>query len=263
MSAGHGGDGRDRESRAIPTGVGLEASQAPGSDVPLANLADRAPVEIDTVLSRLDGDYHGLSGRLRVVLDRVHRAIGDVKLGYGRRQCWERSDDDAVRMLAAAIEKGTVGEAYDAPRTLDTYNTLAKAANANRVEADRLEAEYERRRWSRFIVVQHVHSGYWCAGGTVRHDSVRHWLPELSGRSEAEAIAELAERAHMLCTHCFPNAPVITPREDPTTCTCKRYDRTKPMRSGYAYGNYGTCAECGARAALTRMGNLRKHQRPA
>lgn len=229
----------------------------------LTDLADRTPVEIDTALAALDAEHYHLTGRVRARLATLHNAVGDRAQQHGRVKRYALSDEDAVARLRAQVDAGTVHLSYrmSAPGTLADYDAAVRALADNRAEFNRLDAEYERRRWSRFVIVQHVHSGYWCVGGTVRRTSVRQWLPEYSGRSEAEAIAELAGQAHILCTHCFPNAPVVTVRADPTTCTCKTYDPDKPKRTGFMSGNWATCPECGTRAPLTSAGNLRKHHR--
>lgn len=149
------------------------------------------------------------------------------------------------------------------PETRSTVPALVKAIDANMAQFARLDAEYERRPWTRFVVVEHIHSGIWCVGGSVRSTSQRHWLPQFSGRTESEAITELAGGAHILCSFCFPNAPVVTAPADPTACSNKDHDPNRAKRVGYVTGNFGTCTACGARATLTSAGNLRKHKRPA
>lgn len=233
----------------------------------MINLASRTPVEIDTALAALDTEHYRLTVRLAATLNTVHGAAGDRHVhsaGHGR---WTMTDADAIATLADKIEHGTVSLTYaaSAPRTMANLNALRDTIAANRAEFDRLDAEHDRRRWSRFIVVEHVHSGYHCAGGTLdrgKYRSERHWLPEYSGRSEAEAIAELAGQAHTLCTHCFPSAPVVTPTVDPSVCPSRTADWDKPKRTRGAYGNWATCKTCGAQASLTSAGNLRKHKRP-
>lgn len=61
--------------------------------------------------------------------------------------------------------------------------------------------------WSRFFLVTssngHVHSSMHCS--TCRPTTTYGWLPELSGSTEAEAVADLGSN---LCSVCFPTAPV-------------------------------------------------------
>lgn len=70
---------------------------------------------------------------------------------------------------------------------------------------DELERQYEG--WSRFFLVTsspgHIHSSLGCS--TCRNTTTYGWLPELSGKTEAETVKELGPA---LCTVCFPSAPV-------------------------------------------------------
>lgn len=74
-----------------------------------------------------------------------------------------------------------------------------------RVRIDALEATYTG--WSRFFLVTssagHVHSSTHCS--TCRPTTRFGWLPELSGKDEATAVAELGPT---LCSVCYPSAPV-------------------------------------------------------
>jgi hypothetical protein len=71
--------------------------------------------------------------------------------------------------------------------------------------SDELEATYTG--WSRFFLVTsspgHVHSSMHCS--TCRPTTTFGWMPELSGKTEAEAVKELGPT---LCSVCFPSAPV-------------------------------------------------------
>ena len=74
-----------------------------------------------------------------------------------------------------------------------------------KAEYDRLTAQYTG--WSRFFLVTntggHIHSGTNCS--TCRWNTLFAWLPELSGLTEADAVAEYGE---ILCSICYPSAPV-------------------------------------------------------
>jgi hypothetical protein len=48
----------------------------------------------------------------------------------------------------------------------------------------------------------HVHSSMYCS--TCRPTTTYGWLPELSGKTEADAVDELGPN---LCSVCFPTAP--------------------------------------------------------
>lgn len=74
-----------------------------------------------------------------------------------------------------------------------------------RAELEEVEVEYAG--WSRFFIVKnnggHIHRSMGCS--TCFPTTVFGWLPELSGLTEAEAVAEWGE---ILCSVCFPSAPV-------------------------------------------------------
>jgi hypothetical protein len=61
--------------------------------------------------------------------------------------------------------------------------------------------------WSRFFLVTssagHIHSSMSCS--TCRPTTAYGWMPELSGKSEEEAVSTLGPA---LCSVCFPSAPV-------------------------------------------------------
>jgi hypothetical protein len=71
-----------------------------------------------------------------------------------------------------------------------------------------LNALYRAHRWSRFFLVTndngHVHSSMACS--TTFPTTKWAWLPELSGKTERDAVAEYGEK---MCTICFPSAPAI------------------------------------------------------
>jgi hypothetical protein len=87
-------------------------------------------------------------------------------------------------------------------RLIDADKALAIA------EAARYAAEREYGGWSRFFLLTssahgHIHRNMRCS--TCRWDSQYAWLPELSGLTEADAVAEYGS---ILCSVCFPSAPV-------------------------------------------------------
>jgi hypothetical protein len=82
---------------------------------------------------------------------------------------------------------------------------LYVALDAQRNEIARLEDAYTG--WSRFFLVTsstgHVHSSMHCS--TCRPTTTYGWLPELSGKTERDAVDELGPT---LCSVCYPSAPV-------------------------------------------------------
>ena len=138
---------------------------------------------------------------------------------------------------------------------------LANAA-ANKAVIDHDKANY--RGWQRFFMVTggHIHSSTGCHSlyPTTRIG----WLPNLSGETEAEAVA-----AHgaMLCTFCFPTAPTEwtdgRKADDDQYCAgggTWDYPR-ETARRGYCSGNYGVCTHCGDRVTISSTGKMRKHKK--
>lgn len=152
-------------------------------------------------------------------------------------------------------------EVVEALAKLDA--ALVANASANQAVSDHDKANYQG--WQRFFLVSggHIHSSTSCHSlyPTTRIG----WLPELSGETEAEAVA-----AHgaLLCTHCFPTAPVEwtdgRKADDDLWCAgggTWDYPR-ETARMGYCTGNYGVCTHCNERITITSTGKMRKHKKP-
>ena len=109
--------------------------------------------------------------------------------------------------------------------------------------------------WQRFFLVPggHIHASTGCH--SLRITTLITWLPSLSGETEAEAVAE---HGALLCTKCFPSAPVewTIGKTDPSKCNGAPDRETRR-------GRYAACRECGYVGALTTHGSLRKHKRQA
>ena len=112
--------------------------------------------------------------------------------------------------------------------------------------------------WQRFYLVEHIHSSTRCS--SFRPTTRVGWLPDVSGLTEAEAVA-----AHgaILCTICFPSAPIEHTagiQDDRCSGSGKPIDSSLPTRSGFYSGNYATCADCGKRVGVSRNGyRIPKH----
>jgi len=116
--------------------------------------------------------------------------------------------------------------------------------------------------WNRFFLVEHIHSSMTCP--SFRPTTQVRWLADVSGLTEAEAVAQ---HGATLCTICFPSAPteLTQPRVDPTVCpgSGQPADRTRPTgREDAYYSPSGTCAVCGQQLPLTARysGKVRKHR---
>jgi hypothetical protein len=226
----------------------------------------------------------------------VDTRIADLYVAWTKAQGYEGARADTVRYAAGQrheyvtrTERRWTGELADAEAKLladansyahshgktkgDIYLELKAAREATLAAGHAyVQAEGEYEGWSRFFLVQggHIHSSMGCS--TCNHRGRRTsfgWLPELSGLTEAEAV-----EAHgpVLCTVCFPSAPVewtlgslndkgeyVAPK---TYCAGSG---TSEYVEGSARTNYAgttvTCSHCSSRVKYGNSG-LRKHQAP-
>lgn len=156
-------------------------------------------------------------------------------------------------------------------RTLDRLDAARTAIDTLNGEIATLDAVFHAAGgWTRFFLVQggHIHSSLHCSTCNNGRQRTRFgWLPALSGRTEADAVAE---HGAILCSVCYPSAPVAWTNHYDLKVAKQAADRCKgsgtldyPMetaRTGYYTGNYGICSHCGQRATLTRTGKMRAHK---
>lgn len=238
-----------------------------------ADLTTLSPAEVDGFLASASDAAGRVEQSLEYAIDSVHRAAGDKRQGSGYSQGpWEMSLDDAMDMAERwALERGFESSSVkDVRQGFATLKALSE-------EIARLATEYARRGgWSRFFIVQnaggHIHSSMNCS--TCNKVTSRGWsqtkfgwLTELSGQSEEQAVAE---QGAILCTVCFPSAPVEWTNKydlekaakDAAKCpgSGTYLDQDKPHRVGYYSGNWATCPECGSKPSLTSTNKLRAHK---
>lgn len=164
----------------------------------------------------------------------------------------------ATKMIRGLYrEPGTKMNTYYNDKITKAENRIAVLQAEALVFAEAAEALNKElyKGWSRFFLVQHIHSSQHCQ--SFRNTTRIGWLPDVSGLTEVEAVAAHGEA---LCTHCFPSAPteLTTKPADPAYCTGTRnYDA--PSRLGYFSGNWVTCT-CGQQVTATSAGNARKHK---
>lgn len=196
-------------------------------------LKTATPVEIDTRLAELHTIIRGTASRLTTIVNRVldhsglrtyvsatwtskarYEITGTFQEGLellrkhkADMEAWVASDYDKALFpkklsnYAGDIDPDDAAREHDALKA-DLYGLWTKA--------NELEAEYQRRPWSRYFLVVsspgHIHSSTRCQ--TCRITTAFGWMPEKSGQSQAEAIAGMGPYAESLCSVCFPDAPV-------------------------------------------------------
>lgn len=186
------------------------------------------PFETDTALAELNTRAYGLQDRVDSLEQTAKQQAGAKFYYRGRRRVTDMTVDEAETILAAELAKleaheaATQGQegrwigysgivAPHAERQVRSTLEKLEAARIEQVEVENammpLQATYAEHRWSRFFLVVssagHIHSSTCCS--TCRPTTRYGWLPELSGKTEAEAV-----EAHgpALCSVCFPSAPV-------------------------------------------------------
>lgn len=174
---------------------------------------------------------------------------------------------EAIRAAVRYRDTGRSEEASD--RWFAKADEHMATARALQPRLEELNAIFEQHRWSRFFLVNntggHIHSTMGCS--TCHPTTEFSWLPSVSGLTERDAVAEFGA---ILCTICFPEAPVAWTNKYELEAAAKKsaqcpgsgtvYDRARPHRTGFVYGNWGTCPECNGRPTLTSTGKLRAHK---
>ena len=238
----------------------------------------QTPVEIDTAISaKLDEMAKAAQIVARRQATCLHMA--GAKYYYrGRQRVTDMTEADcrAILTLNATTRNLSYGRTgADAIADLDAAQAAYAALAA---ENKTLQALYTG--WSRFFVVTssngHIHSSMNCS--TCRITTTFGWMPNLSGKTQAEAIAFFGPAAECLCSVCFPDAPVARmdgnltakQREDllsgrtPTAKAAKTYcagsgQSATVTRQGYAAGNWAECPVCKAHVG-GQGSRVRKHE---
>lgn len=143
-------------------------------------------------------------GRRRVTDMKVEEAIEKVAAALAQAHEWEATHEGEGTWIGfeSTLPPYEIRTARE--QITKRFNVLAEVERI-KDEIRVLEEGYTG--WSRFFVVTsstgHIHSSMHCS--TCRPTTTYGWLPELSGKSEAEAV-----EAHgpALCSICFPSAPV-------------------------------------------------------
>lgn len=152
-------------------------------------------VEIDTKLAEAHGRLADADQRRSWAADTLHRNAGHKRSRDGR---WSGTLTEAA---SYNLKSENAGDARD----LKVYQESVQTRAAISAEVDALNAQYTG--WSRFFLVTntngHIHRSMNCS--TCYVTTTYAWFPTLSGRTEAEAVADQGE---ILCSVCFPSAPV-------------------------------------------------------
>lgn len=198
-------------------------------------------VKIDTEVARLWSIFHEVNDQMSRIAKDIERVAGYSTKSYNQTE--SRQAEYAARIAKLEAELGELRE----PRE------IARAA-----ALDYDKANYGG--WSRFFHVVHIHKSMNCS--SFRPTTKIGWLPQLSGRTEIEAVAEQGES---LCTICFPSAPVaLTQKQvDPNACAGSGMGHSREHKTGREnsrYGRAGYCPVCLRWQTVTASGVMRKHK---
>jgi len=227
---------------------------------------DRSPEDIDTELAELDATLSRCYREIDHQLDLAHRAFGDTPMRYprgARSAVWRTTPEQTRERLAVrarSADPTTAWLIYNEATILATLTNLDQTVVTTTVRITLLEDEYDRRQWSRFFLVTssdgRIHSSRSCS--TCRPTTEYGWLPRLSGRTEAEAVNE---HGPLLCSVCFPTAPVEWTHKPERSHCAGRTPKVDTIRS-WARGLFAECPVCGKSIDVKANGELRKHQPP-
>lgn len=236
--------------------------------------------ELHTLAVATDSRLADLHGQRAVIQERFTRSANTIKQYAGA----ERNDWGIYKMTLDEAETiiATVGFKPSGPVAwwgrpggdIDEARGVIAGAQAELTGIDTEIAECNdiwqtNGCWDRFFMVPggHIHSSMSCSTCNNGHDLTTFgWLPDLSGLTEADAVA-----AHgaLLCTVCYPSAPVEWTNHYETEAAAKKsaqcpgsgsYDYDPATaRLGFYSGNYGVCAHCGRRVTATKTCKLRAH----
>lgn len=153
----------------------------------------RHEVEVDTEIATAHGAYAKATEYLvNAMKSSVRRTHTTGLVNY--------TDINAVNTVIAAC---TTSTRRAANRMVDNLVERRDQYIAAREAFEQAETRYEG--WRRYVLVPggHIHNGPYCHSLTPR--TQRNWLPELSGLDAKDAVEQYGE---ILCSHCFPDAPV-------------------------------------------------------
>lgn len=243
------------------------------------NLSTATPVEIDTVIADLSDKAYRQSEIIERKLVHLHYAVGDRQVSRTGWRLGTREVLEKANSLLADERPGFIKFHGSSNESVREDLAAIDAARAERQrlydEINRHEDEYRRRPWNRFFKLRatnnaHIHRTQSCSSLHRSNLGDLGWHPELSGKSDADAVAELGP---VMCTKCFPEAPVEW-RQDPKDLVAPDPDACKGMGedpvegtvkrisnwSGVKY--YGTCPSCGDVKLLKGGTKLPKHKVP-
>ena len=216
----------------------------------MAVSTERPEVLIDTAIADKYEEVLSCEHEIQAAFLAAHTFGGDRRVATGRTTMkWTLTDEQALEATPSAYyaekhRQAVIAVGLHRGRRIELL-----------LQLEELEKQYTG--WSRFFLVissdgGHLHSHRGC--GTCHRTTLFGWLPQLSGLTEADAVADQGPR---LCSVCFPSAPLEW------TLGLKRDYCTgsdKPVGGEGRRPKYVRCPDCGKTVSTTTYRQIRKHQ---
>lgn len=230
-------------------------------------LTGMTPPQADTLRALFLGALSETSRAEAYAYDSLHDALGEKQEKKGRGKVWPTTDDEARQEATRRLGDGSLGY-YETTRVRKALEVVELAERDRPVltrGVNLVDAERTRRGgWSRFLIVTntggHIHDDDRNCFTLCYNTQIAH-LPKLSGLTEADAV-----KAHgtILCSHCFPSAPVewtVGLPKSKGECPGSRKAADMPDYMRYRVRKYATCPDCGREdVAVTPNFRLRAHK---
>ena len=216
--------------------------------------ARKLAVDTDTALAELDGQYARLEAQRDKLISAVRSTLKERPVYRGRRAVFTRPADESVAALLAKLagDELPAWQARDSREVLAHLSAVEQQMRDNRAAADELDAVWAANgHWSRFFLVPggHIHRDISHSRCSRQPTTTHAWAPQLSGGTEEETVAE---HGPLLCTVCFPSAPVewTVGHPKPARCAGSGKAPAEGTRKKTGMRAYGDCPECGYRGQL-------------
>ena len=227
------------------------------------DITTATPEQIDSRLALLTTILTRTYRTIDQELDKARRSFGEYPMRSSRTTTVWRTTDEQIRERLALRAKSANENTQSIYNEANIHQTVIKADQTvitTNDEIAALEAEYDRRHWSRYFIVTsshgHIHNSRTCH--TCTTTTTYGWLPQLSGRTMAEAV-----QAHgpLLCSVCFPGAPLDWTQKPARSHCSGTKPKTGTTRSwGGGRHIVAECPDCGRCVDIKANGQLKKHQ---
>jgi len=225
-----------------------------GMTTTAATALRKLAAETDTALADLDQDYARLSSRHAANVSTLRHIDGQKGTYKGRQRIFTLTVGQTISSVQGKLDRGEIApwDVESARKALDALDSIREQMETNRAQAEELDEVWEANGcWSRFFVVRggHIHYDISYRRCSRTPTTSHGWTPELSGATEAEAVAQLGP---LLCTVCFPSAPVewTIGHEKPARCAGSGLAPKKDTVRRVGMRAYGECTGCGESSTL-------------